>query len=78
MFGFRVPSTEKMVALENEISGFDEAAFIEGFKAAGGIWFDIPLEPYHTYDGAHLVKPSAIRLSLDLAEMIKRYLDENP
>lgn len=78
VFAFRVPTTEKMVALENETSGFNEPSFTDGFKNAGGIWFDIPLEPYHTYDGAHLVKPSAIRLSLDLAKLIKNYLDENP
>jgi hypothetical protein len=72
VYAFRVPSSPAMVALEDQISGFDEAAFVAQFQAAGGIWFSIPLEPYHSYDGSHLTKQSALQLSIDLANLIKQ------
>ncbi len=74
VFAFRVPSSVQMVELENKLSGFDEAAFAEGFENAGGIWIDIPTEPYHSFDGSHLEKQSAIQLSLDLAHALEEYL----
>lgn len=72
VYAFRVPSSLAMVALEDQMSGFDEATFVEQFKAAGGIWFSIPLEPYHSYDGSHLTKQAALQLSADLARLIKQ------
>jgi hypothetical protein len=77
VFAFRVPSSQAMVDLENQMSGFDEAAFAEQFESAGGVWLSIPLEPYHSYDGSHLVKQSAIQLSEDLANLIKNSLENN-
>jgi hypothetical protein len=74
VFAFRVPSSVQMVELENKLSGFDEAAFADGFENAGGIWIDIPTEPYHSFDGSHLEKQSAIQLSLDLAHALEEYL----
>jgi hypothetical protein len=74
VFAFRVPSSLQMVALENRLSGFDETAFIEQFRAAGGEWFDIPLAPYHSFDGSHLTKEAALQLSVDLAELIRQVL----
>ncbi len=73
VYAYRPPSSQAMVDLENRMSGFDEAAFSRAFVAAGGIWFTIPLAPYHSYDGSHLAKQSAIQLSLDLAKQIKAY-----
>ncbi len=72
VYAFRVPSSPALVALEDQISGFDEAAFTEKFEAAGGTWFAIHLEPYHSYDGSHLTKQSALQLSVDLAMLIKQ------
>jgi hypothetical protein len=74
VYAFRVPSSPQMVALENQLSGFDEAAFVEKFKNAGGVWFDIPLEPYHSYDGSHLTKEAALKLSTDLGRLINEML----
>jgi hypothetical protein len=79
VYAFRVPSSQGMLELENQMSGFDEAAFIEQFRSAGGTWFSIPLEPYHSFDGSHLTKQSAVQLSVDLAKLIRESLDvENP
>lgn len=74
VYGFRVPSSQAMVALEDQMSGFNEAAFVEQFQAAGGTWFSIPLEPYHSFDGSHLTKQSAQQLSIDLAKLIRETL----
>lgn len=71
VYAFRVPSSQAMVDLENQMSGFDEAALVKAFEDAGGIWFSIPLAPYHSYDGNHLTKSSAEALSIDLAKLIK-------
>ncbi len=72
VFGFRPPTSQAMLDLENKMSGFDERKFIEGFEAAGGRW--IPVEPasYHSYDGSHLDEASAIRLSDYVAAQIAR------
>jgi hypothetical protein len=73
VFAFRVPSSQAMVDLENQMSGFDEAALVKAFEDAGGIWFPMPLAPYHSYDGSHLAKSAAEALSIDLAKLMKHY-----
>jgi hypothetical protein len=77
VYAFRVPSSPGMVELESQMSGFDEAGFIEQFEDVGGTWFSIPLEPYHSFDGSHLVKQSAQKLSVDLAKLIQESLDSS-
>ena len=72
VYAFRPPTTANMLALENEVSGFDEAKFIEEFEAAGGVWIDLSQSGYHSHDGSHLSRPSAERLSRDLAKAIRR------
>jgi hypothetical protein len=76
VYGFRIPSSQVMVTLEDQMSGFDETVFIEQFKSAGGIWYSIPLEPYHSFDGSHLTKQAAQQLSVDLAKLIQDTLGE--
>jgi hypothetical protein len=73
VFGFRPPTSQAMLDLENKMSGFDEREFVEGFEAAGGKW--IPVEPstYHSYDGSHLDEASAIRLSDYIAAQISQH-----
>jgi hypothetical protein len=71
VYAFRVPSSPAMVALEDRMSGFDEVGLEKALEAAGGIWFDLPLAPYHSYDGSHLTKQSAEALSIELAKLIK-------
>ena len=64
-----------MVALEKELSGFDEAAFVKRFKQAGGAWFSFSLDDYHSFDGSHLHRDSAVQFSKDLAKRIRNYIE---
>jgi len=68
--GFRPPTSEAIKSLEQKKSGFDEALFVEQFKAAGGIWIPINNGAYQTFDGNHLEHQSAKRLSSDLGKSI--------
>ena len=74
-FGLRPPTTRAMVALENSISGFNETQFVEGFRKAGGIWLTFNPDDYFSYDGSHLEPESARKISRDLAEKIRSYLE---
>jgi hypothetical protein len=67
VIAFRMPSSQTMIALEDALSGFDEKQFARQFEAAGGVWLNVPGNGYHSYDGSHLHKDSAVRLSRDLA-----------
>lgn len=70
VYGFRPPSCLEMVAMENAISGFDEASFVRQFEAAGGVWVDVDQGAYSSYDGSHLDLNSAPQFSKDLAHLI--------
>jgi len=71
IFGFRVPSTYHMVQLENELSGYREIEFQKSFSEAGGIYLKFENKYYQSYDGSHLNRESAIKLSAQLADSIK-------
>jgi hypothetical protein len=70
VYAFRPPTTQAMSNLEDAVSGFNEASFVRQFKAAGGIWLPVRMDSYHSYDGSHLGKDSAIKFSEDLAKSI--------
>lgn len=70
VYAMRPPTTHKLVALENEKSGFNEKEIKQRLNQAGAIWLDIDLDRYETTDGSHLQKSSAIEFSLDLASKI--------
>ena len=70
VYAFRTPSCADMVAMEDEISGFDEADFVRRFAAAGGTWLPIDQTAYASYDGSHLDVRSAPAFSADLARAI--------
>jgi hypothetical protein len=72
VFAFRPPSALSIKQIENEIGGFDEQGFIRQFEEAGGIWIDIPNHSYHSFDGSHMDKESAVTFSKDIAECIRR------
>jgi len=72
VYGFRPPTTEKMCAVENELSGFDEQRFCNRFQRAGGIWLPLDNQGWQSYDGSHIDHESAIRLSYHLANRIGR------
>jgi hypothetical protein len=73
VYGFRPPTCPKMVDLEGRLSGFDEAAFVRAFQAAGGVWLTIDPFGYDTYDGSHLSHDAARALGADLGRMIEAH-----
>lgn len=74
VFAFRPPTTPAMEKIENEQSGFDEAAFARGFEAAGGEWIEHEDRfAYFSYDGSHLHYRAARAFSRDLAAAVAGY-----
>lgn len=73
VYAFRVPTCREMVALENRISGFDEPTLVADFAAAGGTWIPLDQEGYVTYDGSHLRRDAALKLSADVATFIREH-----
>lgn len=75
VFAFTPPTTPAMQELERRESGCDMAAVRKAFEQAGGIWLDVTdPEQYNAYDGSHLNREEALRLSNDLAKQIKAHL----
>ncbi|MFH2094098.1 MAG: hypothetical protein ABIJ16_00250 [Bacteroidota bacterium] len=77
VFAFRPPVSWSMKMLEDSLSGYDEAVIRNHIETAGGVW--IPLNGYvfHSYDGSHLHRDSAIKLSDILAEKIRWHLSDH-
>ena len=72
VYGFRMPVTEQMVELEDTDSGMDWEAFIDRFRAAGGVWLDFEMR-YESFDGSHLTERAAREFSRDLARGIAEH-----
>lgn len=70
VYGFLVPTCAQMAEMEKELSGLNLNEFKKSFKEAGGIWIDIDLAAYESFDGSHLQRESALELSKDLATRI--------
>ncbi len=70
VYAFRPPTVEAMVALEEELSGFDEEEFKTAFQNAGGIWLDVDPFGYPSHDGCHLRRDGAVAFTRDLSKMI--------
>lgn len=77
VYGFLVPTCPEMVELEKALSGFDQAAFVTAFQAAGGVWIDIDPAAYDSFDGSHLQSHSALEFSEDLASSIFQIEQQN-
>jgi hypothetical protein len=75
VFAFRMPTDPQMIILENKYSGFDEKHISKLFVKDGGIWLDFSNNTYHSYDGSHLDKDSAVKFSQDLATKIAQYMN---
>jgi len=73
VYAFRPPTTEKMIALENEAGRYDERALAEELEAAGGVWISLPPAGYRSYDGSHLLRSSALKLSEELGRRIAEH-----
>ncbi|MEK7486372.1 MAG: hypothetical protein AABZ60_18785 [Planctomycetota bacterium] len=72
VYGFRPPTTAKMVQLENDTSGFQESEFISQFESAGGFWINVEPEGWISYDGSHLDEVDALKLSELIASEIEK------
>ena len=74
VFAFRMPSFPDMEKLENDRGKCDFKLFQKRLEAAGGVWLAVKdRNSYNSYDGAHLERYDANKLSADLAEQIKAY-----
>ena len=71
VIGFRPPTTAPMRALEDTMGLYNEAVISARFNEAGGHWINLNPNQYKTYDGSHLDKESAAKLSEELALEIK-------
>lgn len=77
VFAFRPPAVKHFEEVEDKLSGISQNALIAQMEAAGGIWIEIPNRySYETYDGNHLEKESAQRLSAFLGQSIKNTLQD--
>ncbi|MGF1557791.1 MAG: hypothetical protein ACFCUL_01765, partial [Flavobacteriaceae bacterium] len=75
VFAFRIPSTAEMEDLEHELSGYKEAVIRDGVEQAGGKWIDFENRfEYESYDGSHLTKVSALKLSAQIGNELKKRL----
>lgn len=75
IYAFRVPTLKHMIALEDELSGFDEETFSKRFEKSGGHWIPINPDAYHSYDGSHLHFESANRLSIEVGKFMQKRVD---
>ncbi len=74
VIGIRPPVSTEMIAVEEELSGFHEQAFVTAFTAAGGKWLAFSRH-YQSYDGSHLVESAAIQFTRDLTDRIQQLRD---
>lgn len=76
VFAFRPPAATPIVALENLEGNYNEQLIKQKIELAGGHWIEIDPTKYKTYDGSHLPKNEARKLSQELAEKIKAWIEE--
>ncbi len=74
---FRTPAVQSVMFLEDSLSGFPVDEFKARLIEAGGDWIDIDPHNYSTYDGNHVEHESALRLSRNLADAIRKLYFEN-
>ncbi len=78
VYGFRPPTCPEMEETESD---FSEAAFVEAFENAGGVWLTPSTPGLRTFDGSHLDAESAMLLSTRVAHTIQvsqRLIAERP
>ncbi|MEO5376960.1 MAG: hypothetical protein H7832_04140 [Magnetococcus sp. DMHC-6] len=77
IISFRPPAEPDLIHLEMVKSHFNEQKFIQKFQEAGGVWLNFTSGTYHTYDGDHLEKKSAIQFSQDLSRPLAELFKEH-
>jgi hypothetical protein len=76
VFAMRIPSSQAMEILENEISGYNENTVMKEIESAGGQWLHFENKfDYTSYDGSHLSQESAVIFSKDLGKTLKIKLE---
>jgi len=76
VYAFRMPTSWSMYNIEDTILKFDEKKIAKRCIDAGAVWVDVNKKSYHSYDGSHLEKKSAIEFSKDLACKLKLLVDK--
>ena len=76
VIGYRPPVSQPMLELENNLGLYNEQFIQQGIENAGGHWLDLNPSNFHTYDGSHLDKTSAIQLSEKIANEIRKLARE--
>ncbi|MBN1924794.1 MAG: hypothetical protein JW798_03065 [Prolixibacteraceae bacterium] len=71
---FRPPVSYSMRALEDTMGLYNESFIKTGIEQAGGHWIDIDFTKFKTYDGSHLDKPSAVKLSEEIGKQLDIFL----
>ena len=75
VFCIRLPASREIEKIENIQSGFVEGVVATSVVDAGGNWLFLDgRQSYHTYDGSHLSREDAIRLSRYLGSIINEHL----
>ncbi len=74
VFAFRPPAAQPLIALEDSVGNYNEQLIKQKIETSGGNWIDIDPTLYKTYDGSHLPKAEACKLSQYIANKIKTYL----
>lgn len=69
---FRPPSTLGMRQLEDSLSKFNENQLKTAINELGGVWIEFRDGDFVSYDGSHLEKKSAQKLSRIIGETLKR------
>jgi len=69
---YRPPSCAKMVALEDELSGFDEAFIRKKLNEIGVTWIDFNVDNFSSYDASHLDQESVLKVSEVIANRISQ------
>lgn len=73
--GYCPPVSSPMKELEKTMGLFDYELIKSEFIKNGGKWIDLNSNEYKTYDGSHLEKESAEKLSKVIGEYIKKTSD---
>ena len=69
VYAFEPPISYNLSQLENNFTSFNWNEFVENFINAGGEWINLKGH-FHTYDGSHINKESAIKLSSEVISTV--------
>ncbi|AXT61837.1 hypothetical protein D1816_16230 [Aquimarina sp. AD10] len=77
VFALRMPTTEEMEKLENELSGFKENEIRKSIEEIGAKWIEVDNRyDYVSYDGSHLDRESARIFSSYIGRKINEVINE--